>query len=94
MRIGECALHDEEQVRAALALGQGAEVDFGWPATLSQRVLDMSRLNADEPALTDSIVSILDAELASRVAGAYDALVAAGCNKGDRIASLCDPSID
>ncbi|XP_014554673.1 hypothetical protein COCVIDRAFT_39421 [Bipolaris victoriae FI3] len=94
MGIDECSLHDEEQVRQAIALGKGAETNFGWPATLSQRVLDMSRLYAGDPAVTDGCTTISYAELAARVAGACDTLVAAGCVVGDRVASLCEPSVD
>ncbi|KAF2832601.1 putative PKS-NRPS protein [Ophiobolus disseminans] len=94
MGIDECSLHDEEQIRQALDLGKGAEIDFGWPATLSQRVLDMSRLHAADPAVTDGHTTISYAQLATRVAGASDALVAAGCTKGNRVASLCEPSVD
>src|SRR4051812_8820766 len=93
MRIDECSLHNEEQVRQALVLGKGAEINFGWPTTLSQRVLDMSRLHAGDPAVTDGRTTISYAQLATRVAGASDALVAAGCTKGDRVASLCEPSV-
>ncbi|RYP79598.1 hypothetical protein DL770_006599 [Monosporascus sp. CRB-9-2] len=94
MAIDECSLYREEQIHQALALGKGAEIDFGWPATLSQRVLDMSRLYIAEPAVADGNITLSYAQLASRVHGASDALVAAGCTKGDRVASLCQPSVD
>jgi amino acid adenylation domain-containing protein len=94
MGIDECSLHNEEQVRQALVLGKGAETDFGWPATLSQRVHDMSHLYARDLAVTDAHTTISYEELVARVAGTCDALVAAGCTVGDRVASLCEPSVD
>nr|BBJ34510.1 putative PKS-NRPS [Alternaria solani] len=92
--IDECSLHNEEQTHQALVLGKGAEINFGWPATLSQRVLDMSRVHAEEPAVTDGSATISYVQLASRVAGVSDAIIAAGFTKGTRVASLCEPSID
>lgn len=49
--IGEPALHDEVQVNQALELGKGAEMNFGWPPTLSQRVFNMCRLRSNSPAI-------------------------------------------
>lgn len=94
MTIDEYSLYHTEQISHALALGKGPVIDFGWPATLPQRVRDMTLLYAAEPAITDSNLTLTYAELTSRIDAVSKSLAAAGCIQGDRVASLCHPSVD
>jgi non-ribosomal peptide synthetase component F len=95
MRINKCPLHDEAQVKEARVLGTGPETNFGWPATLSQRVQDMCRLHAAELAIIDGSGTITYSQLAARVNAVAKALRSAGgTTTGDRVAVLCEPSVD
>ncbi|KUI71750.1 Nonribosomal peptide synthetase 14 [Cytospora mali] len=49
---------------------------------------------AEKPVVTDGNLTLTYAQLISRVNAASESLTAAGCIKGDRIASLCNPSVD
>ncbi|RDL32698.1 Polyketide synthase-nonribosomal peptide synthetase [Venustampulla echinocandica] len=94
MRIDKCSLHGEAQVSKALDLGKGPVVDFGWPATLSQRFLDMFSLHSTQPAVIDNGTTVSYTQIAARVNSVSNALRTSGCTAGDRIAVLCEPSAD
>jgi amino acid adenylation domain-containing protein len=94
MAIEKSPVYDESRVTQALELGKGPETDFGWPATLSQRFKDMSRLHGADPAVIDDTTTLSYDELAHRVDSVSMALKAGGCVAGDRVAVLCEPSVD
>lgn len=94
MNINECAIHDESQVIQALELGKGPEMQFGWPSTLSQRVLDMCNLHADKSAIKDKTTTLPYSDLATRINAVADAILQAGCTTGSHVAVLCEPTVD
>ncbi|KAF7546390.1 hypothetical protein G7Z17_g8465 [Cylindrodendrum hubeiense] len=94
MDISECAIHDISQVTQALELGKGPEMQFGWPSTMSQRVLDTCRLYSDKSAIKDKAVTLSYSDLAIRINAVADAILQAGCVAGSHIAVLCEPTVD
>ncbi|RYP13804.1 hypothetical protein DL767_010583 [Monosporascus sp. MG133] len=93
-RVGDCALYDKERVGQALVLGSGPAMDFAWPPTLSERVMDNFSLYTAEPAIRDGNTTLSYAKLGKRVDAAAEQLFSAGCGPGSPVALLCEPSID
>jgi amino acid adenylation domain-containing protein len=91
--VGDLLLHDAAQVSHALQLGKGPEMDFGWPATLSRRVQDISALYPTQKAITDASGELSYAQMAARVNQVAKEIAIAG-GSGKRVAVLCEPSID
>ncbi|EFY88214.1 nonribosomal peptide synthase [Metarhizium acridum CQMa 102] len=77
-RVDECVVYNPIEVDQAIKLGKGPEMDFGWPATMSERIMDMCHCTT----------------LAANVHDAANAVLAAGCVVDSRIAVLCDPTVD
>ncbi|KPM44244.1 Polyketide synthase-nonribosomal peptide synthetase [Neonectria ditissima] len=94
LNITECEIHDKAQVSQALELGKGPEVEFEWPSTMSQRVLDMCNLNPDKSAVKDKTVTLSYSDLAAQVHSVADAILQAGCTAGSHVATLCEPTVD
>ncbi|KAK0120184.1 polyketide synthase [Cadophora gregata] len=92
--LRDLAVADDAQVSRALELGRGPEVDFRWPATLSQRFSDICRLHARENAITDQAGTISYSHLAARVNVVADTVLRIGCSARTRVAVLCEPSLD
>ncbi|KAH7139912.1 polyketide synthase [Dactylonectria estremocensis] len=92
--IAECEIHDKAQVSQALELGKGPEMDFGWPSTMSQRVLDMCNLHPGKSAVKDKTVTLSYSDLASRIKTVADAILRAGGTAGSHVAVLCEPTVD
>ncbi|OAR02827.1 hypothetical protein LLEC1_01602 [Akanthomyces lecanii] len=92
--VSDCAVYQQAEVERALNLGKGAQMDFAWPATLSERVMNMCQQHPAKPAIKDGQVELSYAQLASRVNDAASAILLTGCGVGSRVAVLCNPSID
>ncbi|KAM3505085.1 hypothetical protein MY11210_008110 [Beauveria gryllotalpidicola] len=93
-RVSDCVVHLQSEVEHALDLGKGAQKSFGWPCTLSERVMSICQQHSTKSAIRDGLTELSYAQLASRVNHTASALVDAGCSVGSRIAVLCNPSID
>nr|ADN43685.1 DmbS [Beauveria bassiana] len=93
-RVSDCEVHLQTEVKHALDLGKGAQKSFGWPCTLSERVMSICEHHSTKSAIKDGRTELSYAQLASRVNHTASALVDAGCSVGSRIAVLCNPSID
>ncbi|PTB61706.1 polyketide synthase [Trichoderma citrinoviride] len=94
LQIGNCNVYDKSGIESSLKVGKGPVITFGWPATLSQRFLDMVRRHHEDAAVTDKTSTLTYAELMERVNAVCDTLVRYGCGSGSHIAVLCEPSID
>ncbi|KAL7809312.1 polyketide synthase [Trichoderma aethiopicum] len=94
LEIGNCSIYDQADIDRSLSIGRGPVITFGWPATLSQRFLDMVRLHHDDPAVTDETGTLTYSEFMERVNAVSDTLVRHGCKSDSRVAVLCEPSID
>ncbi|PWY94774.1 polyketide synthase [Aspergillus sclerotioniger CBS 115572] len=94
MVVEDSPVYDGARVSQACELGRGPEIDFSWPATLSQRFKDVCRLHGEDPAVIDDTTTLSYDELAPRVDSVSMALKSAGCVAGDRVAVLCEPSVD
>jgi aspyridone synthetase (hybrid polyketide synthase/nonribosomal peptide synthetase) len=94
LQINDCNIYGKPEIDSSLSIGQGPVIHFEWPATLSQRFLDMVRLHHGDPAVTDKTGTLTYSELLERVNGVSDTLIRHGCKSGTRIAVLCEPSID
>ncbi|KAL7905224.1 putative PKS-NRPS protein [Trichoderma velutinum] len=92
--IGKCNIYGELDIKSSLELGTGPITNFGWPATLSERFLDMVRLYSTNQAVTDKTCTLSYAQLLERVNAVSDALRRYGCKSGSYIAVLCEPSVD
>ncbi|OAA53529.1 Beta-ketoacyl synthase [Cordyceps fumosorosea ARSEF 2679] len=93
-RVRECAVYRQADVDEALTLGKGPEIKFGWPATLSERVMNICQKNSARTAIKDGSMTLSYASLASKVNDVASAIVSAGSGVGSRIAVLCEPSVD
>ncbi|KAK1749891.1 polyketide synthetase [Echria macrotheca] len=92
-------LHDPAKIQRALALGTGPTVDFGWPASLSERVLDMCRLHGGDKAVIaastqDQDSTLTYSECQARVWSTAAALTDAGVEASRVVAVLCEPSVN
>ncbi|TFA97733.1 Polyketide synthase-nonribosomal peptide synthetase [Trichoderma ghanense] len=94
LQIGNCSIYDESDIESSVSIGKGPVITFGWPATLSQRFLDMVHLHHADAAVTDHTGTLTYSELMERVNAVSDALIRRGCTSGSHIAVLCEPSID
>nr|A0JJU1.1 RecName: Full=Tenellin synthetase; Short=TENS; AltName: Full=Hybrid PKS-NRPS synthetase tenS; AltName: Full=Tenellin-type 2-pyridones biosynthesis cluster protein S [Beauveria bassiana]CAL69597.1 nonribosomal peptide synthase [Beauveria bassiana] len=92
--VGDCVVHDQSKVEHALDLGRGAQKSFGWPRTLSERVMSICQQHSTKSAIKDGRNELSYAQLASRVNRTASAILGTGCSVGSRIAVLCNPSID
>ncbi|OAA40384.1 nonribosomal peptide synthase [Beauveria brongniartii RCEF 3172] len=92
--VGDCLVYPQNEVEHALDLSKGAQKSFGWPCTLSERVMSICQQHSTKSAIKDGRTELSYAQLASRVNHTASALVNAGCSVGSRIAVLCTPSID
>nr|AOO87093.1 polyketide synthase [Alternaria alternantherae] len=93
--VSDVDLHNAASVHQALQVGKGPEMDFDWPATLSERVQAMCILHANEIAVTDaSGAKILYSQLSSGISCVAQQILDAGAVSGDRVAVLCEPSTD
>ncbi|KAL7947132.1 hypothetical protein V8C42DRAFT_364340 [Trichoderma barbatum] len=94
LEIGKCNIYGESDIKSSLELGAGPVMNFGWPATLSERFLDMVRLHSTNQAVTDKKCTLSYAQLFERVNAVSDTLGRHGCKSGSYIAVLCEPSVD
>ncbi|UKZ78777.1 putative Hybrid PKS-NRPS biosynthetic cluster [Trichoderma virens FT-333] len=94
LEIGKCKVYGETDIERSLEIGTGPIMNFGWPATLSERFLDMVRLYSTNQAVTDKTCTLSYAQLLERVNAVSDALNRHGCKSDSRIAVLCEPSVD
>ena len=94
MQVSSCAIHNKAQVSRALELGNGPEIDFRWPLTLSERVSDICDLHSADIAVEDHATSLTYSQLAARISALAAEIRDRGFTANCRIAVLCEPSID
>ncbi|PYI33371.1 putative polyketide synthase [Aspergillus indologenus CBS 114.80] len=92
--IADVPIHAPDAVLAALELGQGPEVDFHWPETLSEKVQLAQETHREQVAIRDGSQALTYAQLGERVNAIAAALQAAGQTADSRVAVVCQPSVD
>lgn len=93
-QVGDCTVYQQADVARALDAGRGPQMDFAWPATLSERVMNVCQQHSAKSAIKDGQTEFSYAQLAHRVNNTASAILSAGCGVGSRVAVLCDPSVD
>nr|A0A482N9V7.1 RecName: Full=Hybrid PKS-NRPS synthetase iccA; Short=PKS-NRPS iccA; AltName: Full=Ilicicolin H biosynthesis cluster protein A [Talaromyces variabilis]QBQ83704.1 polyketide synthase-nonribosomal peptide synthetase [Talaromyces variabilis] len=94
VKLKDCVIHDQAKVSEALQIGKGPTTDFGWPSTLSHRVLETCLKSPKNAAIQFKGELLSYEQLASRIHLVAAAIVRAGASKGSRVAVLCEPSAD
>ncbi|OQD63284.1 hypothetical protein PENPOL_c010G08089 [Penicillium polonicum] len=94
MAVAKIPIHAPTAVTDALRLGQGPQVDFRWPATLSQQFQAIHETNRENLAIRDGDKSLTYSQLSERVNSIASALKTAGHTTDSRVAVLCRPSVD
>lgn len=92
--LEDCQVNNPEEVRKALKLGQGPQVQFDWPPTLSERFQEMRQKYAEKPAIKDKSQTLTYSQLGFRTNSIAAAIIEAGSSSGCSIAVLCEPSAD
>ncbi|KAJ9296558.1 hypothetical protein DTO271G3_5256 [Paecilomyces variotii] len=92
--IAEVPIHAPETVMEALQLGQGPQVDFGWPESLSQQFQAIQETHREQVAILDGSKTLTYGQLTERVNSVAFALQTTGHTTDSRVAVLCRPSVD
>ncbi|KAI2791888.1 Hybrid PKS-NRPS synthetase lepA [Penicillium oxalicum] len=94
MTVAKIPIHAPIAVIDAVRLGQGPQVDFSWPATLSQQFQAIHETNCENLAICDGDQSLTYDQLTDRVNSIASALRTVGHTTSLRVAVLCRPSVD
>lgn len=94
LAVDRCPLFPQPIIDAALRLGEGDNVEHGWPETLIERIDGVIRNHAQDVAVTDAAGPRTYMELAKKVNAIASALVNSGVQAGSRVVVFCEPSFE
>lgn len=92
--INKCKLFNDAQVQEAIMLGRGPSRDFGWPNTLSERLLQITSKFGNSIALEDSQKTLTYDELSQEMMRTIQGLSSCNPEPGSRIVCLFEPGVE
>ncbi|KAL7907284.1 hybrid PKS-NRPS [Trichoderma velutinum] len=94
IKVKDCPLFDSKSVSQAIEVGQGPEVSYDWPSTLSARFNEVQRAYPDDIAIKDGLRNASYSQLSNEANSISQLILAQGGSPGAHIAVLCEPSVD